>query len=193
MDKDSKFMTDHSEGDKGKEAVMNFELSWVLRMAADEEYIKDKPIFRLFSKYMLCRILNISPSTVQIITVKVWKEWEYTDLCAEIDLEINGVKESRVVLIESKVYTRMKPKQRDNYPNIVKQYYKDKTGNDCSPHQVLITCAETNAEFKKAKDFCKNTEWNVLSIYDIILDLNIETESELFNEFWIYNWRRLTD
>lgn len=194
MDKDSKFMTDHSEGDKGKEAVMNFELSWVLRMAADEEYIKDKPIFRLFSKYMLCRILNISPSTVQIITVKVWKEWEKIDLCVEVELIKEGKTEYHFILIENKVYTNMKQWQRDDYPKTLNQYYENSHDKkNYVPHQVLITCAETNAELKKAEDFCKDTDWKVLSIYDIILDLNIETESELFNEFWIYNWKRLTD
>ena len=47
MDKYSRLITDHSLGDKGKETILNFELSWVLRMVADEKYTKDKQ-YRLF-------------------------------------------------------------------------------------------------------------------------------------------------
>lgn len=197
MDKDSRFMTDHSEGDKGKEAVMDFELSWVLRMSADEEYLKDKPIFRLFSKYMICRILDIPClCTVQIKAVKVWKEWENIDLCVEVELLKEGETEYHFILIENKVYTDMKQWQRDDYPKTLRQYYENNPDkNNYAPHQVLILCAESEKKIKEAKEFCEksNWKWDVLSIYDIILDLNVETESELFNEFWIYNWKRLTD
>jgi hypothetical protein len=66
-------MTDHSEGDKGKEAVMDFQVSWVLRMAADEDYTKEKPIFRLYSKFMLLKLLDMPiPNPVQIKKVRVW-------------------------------------------------------------------------------------------------------------------------
>ena len=77
MDKTSNFMTDHSLGDKGKEAVMDFQVSWVLRMAANDEYTKDKPAFHLFCKYMLYKLLGMEfPNPKKIVKVKVWKEWE---------------------------------------------------------------------------------------------------------------------
>lgn len=188
-------MTDHSEGDKGKEAVMDFQVSWVLRMAADEDYTKDKPIFHLYSKFMLLKLLNMSiPNHVQIKKVRVWKEWENIDLCVEVELERNKDIEYHFMLIENKVYTNMKIWQRDNYPNMLKQYYdKYPDKRNYKPHYVLITCAEKDEDIEKLRAFCANTEWNVLSIYDILLDLDIETESEMFNEFWIYNWGRLTD
>lgn len=195
MSKESRFMTDHSEGDKGKEAVLNFQLSWALRMSADKDYTKDKPVFHLFSKYMILKLLGIeTPSLVQIIEVKVWKEWENIDICAEVIMEKEGKNEYHSILIENKVYTNMKPKQRDNYPVIFKEYYQDKTEKkDYIPHFVLLTCIESDYELIKTKSFCEGTEWKVMSIYDIILDLDIETESELFNEFWIYNWNRLSN
>ena len=191
MDKTSNFMTDHSLGDKGKEAVMDFQVSWVLRMAADDEYTKDKPAFHLFCKYMLYKLLGMEfPNPKKIVKVKVWKEWENIDLCVEVVLNNKGMEETHVILIENKVYTNMKINQRDEYPNTVKQFYKDKIDDD-KFHQVLITCAETDEEIKQVEAFCEGTAWKVMSIYNIILDLDIETESELFNEFWIYNWGRL--
>lgn len=195
MDKDSKFMTDHSEGDKGKEALLNFQLSWALRMSADKEYTKDKPVFYLFCKYMILKLLGIEiPSLIKIEKVKVWKEWENIDICAEVVLEKEGKKEYHSLLIENKVYTNMQPNQRDNYPITFKEYYQNKPDKkEYIPHFVLITCVESNEELNKAKSFCDGTEWEVFSIYDIILDLDIETESELFNEFWIYRWNRLND
>lgn len=192
-------MTDHSLGDKGKEAVMDFQVSWVLRMAADQEYTKDKPALRLFSKYMLLKLLGMPfPNPVRIKKVKVWKEWENIDLCVEVDLERNNKIESHFILIENKVYTNMQTWQRDNYPETLKQYYDNyPVKKKYKPHYVLITCVEEEKDFNKIKNFCaktkKETKWNVLSIYDIILDMDIETESELFNEFWIYNWGRLTE
>ena len=186
-------MTDHSEGDKGKEAVMDFQLSWVLRMAADTDYTKDKPAFRLFSKFMLLKILGKPfPSSIQVSKVKVWKEWENIDLCVEVELVKKEKREYHFILIENKVYTNMNPRQRDEYPKTLKQYYENNPEREFyKPHQVLITCVETNEELKKVKQFCAGTKWKVLSLYDLILDLDIETESELFNEFWIYNWKRL--
>lgn len=194
MNKTSKFMTDHSEGDKGKEAVMDFQISWVLRMAADEDYTKDKPIFRLYSRYMLFRLLNKPfPYKEEIVSVRVWKEWENIDICAEVELKVGDKKELHVLLIENKVYTSMKAWQRDDYPKVLQQFYKEHGRGEYKPHNILITCTDSDTEYMKMKIFCENTDWQVISIYDIILDLTQETESEMFNEFWIYNWERLTD
>lgn len=194
MDKLSKFMTDHSLGDKGKEAIMDFQVSWVLRMAADENYTKDKPAFSLYSKYMLFKLLNKPfPNKEEIVSVKVWKEWANIDICAEVELKDGDKKEFHVLLIENKVYTSMKAWQRDDYPKALEQFYQEHGRGEHTPHNVLITCTDSDAEFEKLEEFCNGFDWKVISIYDLILDINKETESELFNEFWIYNWGRLTE
>lgn len=168
-------------------------------MAADEDYTKDKPIFRLYSKFMLLKLLDMPiPNPVQIKKVRVWKEWKNIDLCVEVELVRNKEIEYHFILIENKVYTNLQTWQRDNYPETLKQYYDNYPDKkNYKPHFVLITCAEEDEDIEHIKAFCANaekkTKWNVLSIYDIILDLNIETESEMFNEFWIYNWGRLID
>ena len=192
MDRTSKFMTDHSEGDKGKEAVMDFQVSWVLRMAADDDYTKDKPIFRLYSRYMLFKLLNEPfPNKKEIVSVRVWKEWANIDICAEVELKVGDKKEFHVLLIENKVYTSMKTWQRDDYPKALKLFYQEHGRGEHIPHTILITCTDSDNEFKKLEEFCNGSDWKVISIYDLILDLHKETESELFNEFWIYNWDRL--
>jgi len=194
MDKVSKFMTDHSEGDKGKEAVMGFQVSWVLRMAADKDYTKDKPTFGLYSKYMLFKLLNKPfPNKEEIVSVKVWKEWTNIDIRAEVELKDGDETEFHVLLIENKVYTEMRSWQRDDYPKALDQFYQKHGRGQYIPHKVLITCTDSEKEFDKLERFCNDCGWKVISIYDLIFDLNKETESELFNEFWIYNWGRLTD
>ena len=164
MDKRSKFMTDHSLGDKGKEAVLSFELSWVLRMAADDSYTNDKPIFLLYSKFMLFKLLG---------------------------REFPDNNETHVVMVENKVYTEMSERQRNYYPTVLNKFCDFRNLTNCPKHMVLLSCVEENDKFNSLKDSCEGTGWEVMSIYDIILDLGIETESELFNEFWIYNWGRL--
>lgn len=187
-------MTDHSEGDKGKEAVMDFQVSWVLRMAADEDYSKDKPFFRLYSRYILFKLLGKPfPNKEEIVSVRVWKEWANIDICAEVELKIGEKIEFHVLLIENKVYTQMKPWQRDEYPKALEKFYQAHGRGEYKPHIILITCTDSDAEYEEMRKFCENTDWQVISIYDLIFDLNKETESELFNEFWIYNWGRLTD
>ena len=187
-------MTDHSEGDKGKEAVMDFELSWVLRMASDKGYTKDKPIFTEFSRFMLFKLLGKPfPNAIEIVCVKVWKEWADIDVCAEVTIRDNGVDELHVLLIENKVYTKVRDNQLVNYPMYLKEAYRRKDIEGYFLHQIIITCTESESELNELKALCKNTEWTVMSIYDIIYDINKETESELFNEFWLYYWGRLTD
>ena len=194
MDKDSRLMTDHSLGNKGKESVLNFELSWVLRMVADDNYIKDKPIFSLYSKFLLFKLLGLPvPNSSKVTEVKVWKEWKGIDLIAEITINYGRKEEKHILMVESKVYTDMKVWQRDEYPERIKAFTEFRNIDNAAPHMVLLSCTDDDVKFKELKSFCQNSEWNVLSIYDIILDLNQETESELFNEFWIYNWNRLTD
>lgn len=155
MDRTSKFMTDHSEGDKGKEAVMDFQVSWVLRMAADENYTKDKPIFRLYSKFMLFKLLGMPfPNPIQIKKVRVWKEWENIDLRVEVELERNKEIEYHFILIENKIYTNMKTWQRDSYPKTLKQYYDNYPDKrNYKPHYVLITCAEKDEIIEQLKAF----------------------------------------
>ena len=192
MDKRSKFMTDHSLGDKGKEAVLSFELSWVLRMAADDSYTKDKPIFFLYSKFMLFKVLGLEfPNSSRVVEVKVWKEWENIDLIVEVVIESDGCNETHVVMVENKVYTGMSERQRNYYPTVLNKFCDSRNLTDCPKRMVLLSCVEDDDKFNSLKDNCEGSGWEVMSIYEIILDLEIETESELFNEFWIYNWGRL--
>ncbi len=194
MDKESRLMTDHSLGDKGKEFVLNFELSWVLRMVTDENYINDKPIFSLYSKFLLFKLIELPfPNSTKVTEVKVWKEWKDIDLIAEITINNGGKDEKHILMVENKVYTDMKVWQRDEYPERIKAFKEFRNIDNAAPHMVLLSCTDDDAKFKELESFCQNSNWKVLSIYDIILDLNQETESELFNEFWIYNWNRLTD
>lgn len=200
---DSKFMSDHSEGDHGREAILDYELSWVLRMAADNDCREKQPNLYYQCRHILFKLLNIENfDNITIDHVDVWKQWSYVDLVADIYLIENNVKVLHVLMTEDKAYTPMSRKQRDEYPEIVKEAYDNypryaNYRNKYILHKVLVTCYSSDpAEdgYKTYKEFVKESEdWRVLSI-DELPDWNADemTESDLFNDFWFNNWKRLT-
>ena len=194
----SKFMSDHSEGDHGLEALLDYQLSWVLRMAADSEC---KPRLKHQCRYILFNLLGIQDSeAIEISKVKVWKQWWYIDLVADIYLVENGEKRLHVLMLENKAYTRMYQHQRDVYPERVKEAYntypayKDYRNYDL--HQVIVTCFEKeHSIFQELERFIEKDKcWSIRSVADLP-DWSVEevTESDLFNDFWFNDWKRLTD
>lgn len=113
----SKFMADCTKNDKGKEAIMSFEVSWILRVAADKTEQKARPILYRKCNEILFKLLGICESNDIIIKeIKVWKEWDNIDVLANVIITVNGKEERHVIVIENKIYTKMKVNQRDDYP-----------------------------------------------------------------------------
>jgi len=193
---ESKFFIDQSEGDHGKETILTYWLSWSLRLSVENnDYCKDKPILKRYCRYMLFKLLGIDNySGIRVLEVNVKKEWHRIDLIAEINIERDGCKERHVLMMENKAYTYMTENQRDNYPSVVTRYHGDPQKNNYNLHQVLLTCFEWSNKndvprIKYLQDFCANkSQWKVLSIEDIIMEYKQDTESELYNTFWLGNW-----
>lgn len=193
-------MSDHSEGDHGLEAILDYELSWVLRMAADDECRKTKPRLYQQCRHILFKLLGIEDnSNIVIDCVKVWKQWSYIDLVADVYLIVNNRKELHVILAENKAYTLMKENQRDNYPKVAKDVYDNyaqyKDYRNYTMHKVLVTCFGVEEDlYKYQQKFVEKTDWRVFSIEELP-DWNVEeqTESDLFNEFWLNDWVRKED
>lgn len=193
-------MSDHSEGDHGRETILDYELSWVLRMAADSDCKKQQPNLYHQCQYILFKLLKIEDSkNITIDRVDVWKQWSYIDIVADIYLIEKGVKTLHVLMTEDKAYTPMSIKQRDKYPEIVKEAYDNypryaSYKDNYSLHKVLVTCfAPTEDGYKAYKEFVNgHNDWRVLSI-DELPDWNADemTESDIFNDFWFNNWKRL--
>ena len=193
--KESKFIIDQSEGNHGIEAILDFELSWVLRMVVDKECRENKPRLYHQCRHILFTLMKMSDSPEVIIEdVKVWKQWKHIDLVADVYIEINGKKELHVILVENKAYTVMRENQRDVYPHYIKDVY-DKSDQyegyrNYKLHQVLITCFNTKDEYyKQQKKFINGTDWTIKSLEELP-DWSVEeqTESDLFNEFWLNRW-----
>ena len=199
---DSKFMSDHSEGDHGLEAILDYELSWVIRMAADNDCKNKQPNLYYQCQHILFKLLDIKDSkNIVIDHVNVWKQWSYIDLVADIYLIENGVKTLYVLMTEDKAYTPMSIKQRDEYPKTVREAYENypryaEYRGKYKLRKVLVTCFSSDPEeygYKAYKEFVKDSDgWRVLSI-DELPDWNADemTESDLFNDFWFNNWKRL--
>lgn len=191
--KNSKFMADCSQNGKGKEAILSFQISWILRCAADPDIYQSHPILYKKCREMLFTLLNfdnsLNSNNINVLEVKVWKEWYDIDVLAKIKLSINGNQpEMHVLLVENKIYTALAPQQRDDYPKKVKD--KIKNFKYSQLHQVVISCLEpNNIKYRDLQTFCEGTEWRVLN-YEDLVNWNTDelTESDLFNEFWYATW-----
>ena len=193
--KESKFMNDQSESDHGLESILDYELSWALRMAADKECQENKPRLYHQCRHILFTLMGLSDSPeINIEVVEVWKQWNYIDLVADVYLSINGKKELHVILVENKAYTKMTEHQRDVYPEVIQDEYKTnpryKDYRDYRLHQVLVTCFSTdNDKYLQRAAFIKGTDWSIKSVEELPdWTAKEQTESDLFNEFWLNKW-----
>lgn len=202
--KDSLLMCDSTEGDGKAEIVMDYVMSWSLRHAVTNKDNEKTPILHKYCRYMLYKLLQIKSPLKNIIftEVKVWKEWQHIDLCVEVRLTNNGNKECYALLVENKYYTPLHCKrdsngvwrnQLDVYKEIFKEYYKNKAAWNL--RYALVSCYEhTDKKIKKYKE-AHTYGFKVFSFYSItnshLLDKKKEykdSESEIFNEFWLRRW-----
>ena len=196
-------MVDQTEKNGNAECMMDYVISWCLRRA-DVVCSKEKPILYSHCRFMLGKLLgedNIDD--VIFSNVKVWKQWENIDLRVEVDVEQRGEITKYALLIENKYYTGLhdttdidgvKRNQLVVYKNKFDAHYdiqQDKKGEYWTKHYALITCLERDSE-SFIRHFGNLTEadikpaFKLFSFYEL-LENDIQTESDLFNEFW-YRW-----
>ncbi len=196
--RNSKFMADCSDNDLGKEAVLSFQISWILRNVVDRELQHEKPILYSKCRSILFTLLQMADDNQEILDVKVWKEWALdkhnrVDVIANVKLRNADQEESwHILLIENKVYTSLKENQISDYPRKVKEEYDSNpyfTGYTL--HQCISTCQEGKT-LQDVKNLCMNTAWKVYEYYDLVdWENDPLTESDLFNEFWYSTWDRI--
>ena len=188
-------MVDQTEKNGNAECMMDYVISWCLRRA-DVVCSKEKPILYSHCRFMLGKLLSIENTDDVIFSnVKVWKQWENIDLRVEVDVEQRGEITKHAILIENKYYTGLhdtngtdgkKRNQLEVYKKKFDAHYNSQS-ETWQKHYALITCLERNsAPFKRHFDQIIESAFNVFSFYEL-LENDIQTESDLFNEFW-YRW-----
>lgn len=184
-------MSDSSRSNYGYEAMLDYQISWLLRLAKDDK--KDR-LHDVARSVLFKLIEKENDSNVKINRVEVWKQWERIDLTAEIELEVNNQTERHLVVIEDKAYTLIHDDQLKRYTETVNAYYHDKGRNSYKKHFWIISFFDRDEErFKTLQKQCDNyKEWKLLSFYEVIGWKEGEefqdTKSDLFDEFWLREW-----
>ena len=194
------FMRDNSQNDGHAETVMDYVISWCLRRA-DVICKDEKPILYSHCRFMLGKLLGIKNTDDVIFSnVKVRKQDQHIDLWVEVDVEQRGKMSKYALLIENKYYTGLhdatdddgeRRNQLEVYKKKFDAHYADKSNEVWELHYALITCLERDsAPFKRHFGYLTEVDtkpaFNVFSFYEL-LENDIQTESDLFNEFW-YRW-----
>lgn len=197
VDLQSMFMNDESEGDHGKEAMLDYQLSYLLRLANTYEFgseLGKRVLMQLMEKeYKLDKYGYLDD--VDFISVKVWKQWQKIDLIAEIEVDLGKYEsciEHHVIVIENKAYTGIHDDQLSRYNQVVEDWYKDK---DVEKHYWVVTFYDNDTkEFETISNQCQEAkgQWKCIS-FDDVADLTDEerisgTGNEIIDEFWIKRW-----
>ncbi len=197
-DMPSLFMCDDSEGNHGKEAMLDYQLSYLLRLASSSESgdeLAKRTLMKLLEKEVQLNQYGYVDN-IDVANVKVWKQWQCIDLIAEVDAYFGPFpdqqEEQHVIVIENKAYTRIHDDQLSRYVQDVEEWYK---GKDVQIHYWVITFFDNDTkEFEAIVTQCKESkgDWKCLSFEDVV-DLTDEeqqkgTYNEILDEFWVKKW-----
>lgn len=191
-----KLMNDSSYKDGHAETIMDYVISWCLRRA--QSICKtEKPILYSKCRFMLSKLLDLdilNIESVEFKRVEVWKQWENIDLFVEVDALINNIEKRYAILIEDKYYSKLRysrdtdgkyRNQLEVYKKKFENYYKEQ--NEMRELKyALITCIEREDTKFQQYNIANKFGFNVFSFYELLED-EIRTESEIFNEFW-FRW-----
>lgn len=193
-DMPSLFMNDDSEGDHGKEAMLDYQLSYLLRLANTYESGDE------LAKRVLMKLIGETPQinsygfveNLSVERVKVWKQWQRIDLIAEVEADCGSGIKHHVIVVENKAYTSIHDDQLSRYAETIEDYYK---GQDVQIHYWVITFFDSDTEnYEAIANQCKEAKgnWKCTSFEDLV-DLTEEerqkgTYNQIIDEFWIKRW-----
>ena len=113
------------------------------------------------------------------------KEWKYIDLWANIRITCNGKEEFHAVLIENKAYTPTHHNQLARYKAIFDQVCEEYMPNT-KRHYILITALDEMPAMLANE--CKENGYIPFCLGDLNDYEQQDSESDLFNEFWLRYW-----
>lgn len=197
-DQPSLFMCDDSEGNHGKEAMLDYQLSYLLRIANTSEEgseLGKRTLMKLLGKEIQLDEYGYVEN-IDIDSVKVWKQWQHIDLIVEVNAYFGPLldrqKEQHVIVIENKAYTGLHDDQLNRYAQDVEEWYKDK--NVQIQYWVISFFNSDNEKFESIDIQCKesNGDWKCLSFEEVV-DLTDDerqngTGNEILDEFWVKKW-----
>jgi len=203
-------MSDEKE-DGPAEGVMTYIISWTLRMAACAKIESERPVLFNECRKILCGLLGL-PINDNIIfkDVKTWKEVKSRyhtgriDLVVFIDSCIQGINTKYALLFELKYFGPLLMNQLMQYNGFF-EYEKGEERQDeifkvlkdvdkGNRKKILLTVVDDKDDPNKFENqYRKQTNENnfaLISLHRFVKGLNlVETESDIFNEFWI-RWLR---
>ena len=186
QDNEEFLMLDSTLGDGPAEHVMDYIISYTLRSVNNT----NQPIFASYCRKILFKLLGIEDRDQIIPSVKVWKQWQFTDLTVEIILEDENGVSKHALLIENKFYSGVRHNrdgelQTEVYKRKTSEFYSDKGFN---LHYALITCISRKDDLFKYYDCVQASGFRVFSIYDFTEPGQKDCESDIFNQFWLRSW-----
>lgn len=192
MKEPSLLMYDSSEKDGKIETMLDYVLSWTLRRA-EQKYSNKNTLLYDYCKAILFKLLEIdSCDNIEIRSVETWKQWERIDLHANIELSIGDQTEWHAILIESKGYTRLHDNQLARCKDIFNEAYST-SPIKWNLHYALITCHEEEYRLDMYKKECCEHGFKLYSVSDLQNTEAKDTESDIFNEFWLRSWQKKAD
>lgn len=179
-------MIDSTLGDGPAEHVMDYIISYTLRSVNNSK----QPVFASYCRKILFKLLDLEDKGQYIQPVKVWKQWQFTDLTAEITIEDETGISKHALLIENKYYSGVRQNkdgklQTDIYKQRMTQHY---SGTDFNLHYALITGISRSSDLFSIYDRVQSSGFKVFSIYDFIETGQEDCESDIFNQFWLRSW-----
>lgn len=186
-------MQDSWRSNHGYEAMLDFQMSWLMRLAAEKNIKKGIERLHKISQEVLLRLIEMDGAKdVKIENVEVWRQWEKIDVTAEVEINNNGMTEHHLIVLEDKAYTMIHDNQLERYSETVNAYYSGRHKKQYKIHFWVITFYDAESKYWDIlKCECGKYKWNLLSFYDVIGWKEGEfedTESDLFNEFWLREW-----
>lgn len=174
-------MIDSTSGDGKAEIVMDYIISYTLRSSVNS----NMPKFKLASRAILFKLIDIPDNGQEIMSVKVWKQWRKIDLTVEVVLSLNGEKRQYALLIEDKYYTAPHDNQLARYKEVFDAFYSD----GYEKRYLLITAIyRTDNNFEKFYSNVERDGFTALSLKELIAENQEPTESDIFNQFWLADW-----
>ena len=179
------FMMDNSN-DHGKEAMLGYQISWLMRLAARKD-VENRKLHEI-SRFTLLQLLDMKDCRdVDIVEVNVSREWHYIDVFAKCKVRRNNQIEEHLIIIENKIYTNLADGQLNKNSNTFHSYYPNFPVE--RTHFWLISCKEDSWEKQEQECATAESDWRLLWFYDVIGGkLDNPIGNDIFDEFWVNEW-----
>lgn len=139
---------------------------------------------------MLGKLMDVEMNDNTLVkSVVVKKQWNKIDLCVEVILEEGDIESKHAILIEDKYYTKLHNNQHIEYKIIFDKQYEEwiKT------YRIITCYDDSNRVEELYGEDIKGTPYKVYTFYEMLSPelwdgeqgLCVETESDIFNEFWL--------